>query len=286
MLKLTVATIAWAGAAYADTCGTPDTDSATCVCDGTTYDFSQIKPTDDNPYFSAPDQDSEYMYYFQMTNGGLPSDQGAMPYCTFSEGKEQGNAVGQGQIEGDACFPIGEVAQQSWEIDNSNGQAQTISITFAGGEEGRQTIIVATCDPTADNPTFQVKGEIRTLVYELDITTKYACGGSGPPSPPSPGPPSPGPPSPGPPSPGPSPAPGKQTSKPGKTGDILVILFFVGVIVYLVAGTAYQFKVKQATGSELIPNKEMWVSLWRLTKDGMTFTWAKIRRKEPTYATL
>ena len=71
-----------------------------------------------------------------MTNGGLPSDQGAMPYCTFSEGKEQGNAVGQGQIEGDACFPIGEVAQQSWEIDNSNG-AQTISITFAGGEEGR-----------------------------------------------------------------------------------------------------------------------------------------------------
>ena len=73
----------------------------------------------------------------QMTNGGLPSDQGAMPYCTFSEGKEQGNAVGQGQIEGDACFPIGEVAQQSWEIDNSNGAAQTISITFAGGEEGR-----------------------------------------------------------------------------------------------------------------------------------------------------
>ena len=49
-----------------DTCGTPDPDSATCVCDGTTYDFSQIKPTDNNPYFSAPDQDSEYMYYFQV----------------------------------------------------------------------------------------------------------------------------------------------------------------------------------------------------------------------------
>ena len=68
---------------------------------------------------------------------------------------------------------------------------------------GRQTVIVATCDPTADNPTFQVKGEIRTLVYELDITTKYACGGGGP-SPPSPGPPPPGPPSPGPPSPTPA----------------------------------------------------------------------------------
>jgi len=277
MLKLAVATIACAGAAYADTCSTPNTGSATCVCDGTTYDFSQIKPTDDNPYFSAPDQDSEYMYYFQMTNGGLPSDQGAMPYCTFSQGKEQGNSVGQGQIEGDACFPIGEVAQQSWEIDASAGQAQTISITFAGGEEGRQTIVVATCDPTADNPTFQVKGEIRTLVYELDITTKYACGGS-PSPPPSPGPSPPGPPSP--------PSPGKQTGGKSKTGDIITILFFVGVVVYLVAGAGYQFKVKQATGTDLIPNKDMWTNLWRLTKDGMTFTWAKIRRKEPTYATL
>ncbi len=77
-----------------------------------------------------------------MTNGGLPSDQGAMPYCTFSEGKEQGNAVGQGQIEGDACFPIGEVPQQSWEIDDSSG-AQTISIAFAGGEEGRAFAVIA-----------------------------------------------------------------------------------------------------------------------------------------------
>ena len=68
-----------------------------------------------------------------MINGGLPSGGGAMPYCTFPEGKAHGNAVVQRPIAGDACFPIGEVTQQSWEIDNSNG-AQTISITFAGGE--------------------------------------------------------------------------------------------------------------------------------------------------------
>ena len=57
---------AQASAAYTRTCNSPDTSAAMCVCDGTTYDFSQIQPTDDNPYFSAPDQDNEYMYYFQV----------------------------------------------------------------------------------------------------------------------------------------------------------------------------------------------------------------------------
>ena len=33
------------------------------------------------------------MYYFQMTGGGLPSDDGAMPYCTFGSGAANGNAV-------------------------------------------------------------------------------------------------------------------------------------------------------------------------------------------------
>ena len=30
---------------------------------------------------------------------------------------------------------------------------------------------MATCDPSADNPTFQVKGEIRTLVFVRNFTT-------------------------------------------------------------------------------------------------------------------
>lgn len=45
-----------------------------------------------------------------------------------------------------------------------------------------------------------------------------------------------------------------------------VCSFFVSVILYLAAGVAYQFKVKQATGSDLIPNREMWTGLWRLAK--------------------
>ena len=47
------------------------------------------------------------MFYFQMTGGGLPSDDGSMPYCTFAAGTNQGNSAGQGEITGDSCFPIG-----------------------------------------------------------------------------------------------------------------------------------------------------------------------------------
>ena len=61
---------------------------------GRRYDFSQIQPSDGNSYFSGPDANNEYMYYFQMTGGGLPADDGAMPYCTFGAGMANGNSVG------------------------------------------------------------------------------------------------------------------------------------------------------------------------------------------------
>merc|ERR1712127_1161725 len=180
---------------------------------------SQIQPSDGNSYFSGPDANNEYMFYFQMTGGGLPSDDGSMPYCTFGAGTNTGNAAGQGEITGDSCFPIGLVAQQSWGIDTTQNP-QVIQVTFSGGQEGRQTVLSVTCDPSADDPTFTVKGETRTLVYEVDVTSKFGCSGSpSPPSPPGPAPPSPSPPGPTPPSPpGPFPPPAPAPAKGGKGG--------------------------------------------------------------------
>ena len=196
-----------------DQCDSPDTDNAKGYCNGQEYDFSQIQPSDGNSYFSGPDANNEYMFYFQMTGGGLPSDDGSMPYCTFGAGTNTGNAAGQGEINGDSCFPLGLGAQQSWEIDTSQNP-QVIQVTFTGGQEGRETVLSVTCDPSADDPTFSVKGEnTRTLVYEVDITSKYACSGS--PSPPSPSPPSPSPPPPSPPPPSPSPPPPPPAPPPG-----------------------------------------------------------------------
>eukprot|EP00729_Bicosta_minor_P000334 gene334-30610_t len=155
-------------------CGAPDAERGTNTCNGNLYDFSQIQPSNGKAYFSGPDANNEHMLYFQMTGGGLPSDDSSMPYCTFGSGTNTGNAFGQGEIAGDSCFPIGLVAQQSWEIDTTK-PPQVIRVTFSGGQAGRQTVLSVTCDPAADDPTFAVKGETRTLVYEVGITSKFAC---------------------------------------------------------------------------------------------------------------
>eukprot|EP00729_Bicosta_minor_P007117 gene7117-931_t len=170
----------------ADRCDRPDTTLSKCTCNGQEYDFSNIQPSNGNSYFSGPDANNEYMFYFQMTGGGLPSDDGSMRYCTFGAGTNTGNAVGLGEIYGDSCFPIGLVAQQSWEIDTSTNR-QVITVTFSGGQDGRQTILSVMCDPSADIPRFTVKGETRTLVYEIFVISKYACAkGPSPPPPPPP----------------------------------------------------------------------------------------------------
>jgi hypothetical protein len=135
------------------------------------------------------------LYYFQMTGSGLPPSAGTAPRCTFIDGFNQGNAAGQYDITEEYCYSIGLVANQAWEIDTSKNP-QVISITFSGGQERRQTVVSVTCDPSADEPTFVAKGEMtRTLLYVIDITSKYAC--SQRPPPPAPAPPNPPAPNPG-----------------------------------------------------------------------------------------
>jgi hypothetical protein len=118
--------------------------------------------------------------------------------------------IGQGEITGDTCYSVGLVAQQAWEIDTSQNP-QVFTITFSGGQDGRQSILTVTCDPHGGDPVFTVKGETRTMVYEVDVTSKFACGGpipppSPPPPPPPPSPPNPPPSPPSPPNP-PTPSP-------------------------------------------------------------------------------
>lgn len=42
---------------------------------------THLAPCPPRRYFSIPDSTNDYMYYFQMVRGGLPSSDGAMPYC-------------------------------------------------------------------------------------------------------------------------------------------------------------------------------------------------------------
>ncbi len=46
--------------------------------------------------------------------------------------------IGQAELTGTACYPIGKLSQQTWAIKQNVGNTgQTIVITFVGGQAGR-----------------------------------------------------------------------------------------------------------------------------------------------------
>eukprot|EP00039_Didymoeca_costata_P013899 m.217903 g.217903 ORF g.217903 m.217903 type:complete len:298 (-) comp15894_c0_seq1:172-1065(-) len=270
-------------------CDTPDTDNAKCTCNGVEYDFSGVMPNDGNNFFSSPDGDNQWMYYFQMVEGGLPTDGGAMSYCNLDG--VSGYAGAQGSLTQDECYALGQVSQQEWTLDDSK-DPQEIAVHFTGGQgtedDARQFYNTFQCDPNNGDPTFTFDREDSGTYYMI-TTTYAACNPNPSPSPPSPNPPPPSPPSPNPspPSPGPSPPPrpgppppGPQKGNKGLTkGDTITIIVFVLLIMYVAAGMTYQYKVKQESGYGLIPNRDMWVELGSLIKDGCKFSWAKVTKK-------
>eukprot|EP00048_Salpingoeca_helianthica_P006783 m.102585 g.102585 ORF g.102585 m.102585 type:complete len:288 (+) comp14122_c2_seq1:35-898(+) len=269
------------GALAQSPCDTPDTGRATCKCNGVTYDFSQMKDAvTGNSLFQGPNGD--YNYFFEMVNNGLPS---SFTGCAFDPTQAIGNAGGQGTKDGQTCYPIGSVSEQTWTITAaSETNAQSINVIFSGGQEGRQTSLVVTCDPSTTG-VFTARGETApgSLIYEMDITSCAACvngcggGPSPPPPPPPPGPPGP----PGPPSPpGPPGSSSSSSSTSLDVGWILVIVLLCSLFVYFVGGMVFLKYKRQASGREMVPNVEFWSSLPGLIKDGFLFTVAKVRRTD------
>ena len=60
-------------------------------------------------------------------------------------------------------------------------------------------------------------------------------------------------------------------------GCIFLLVFFLGGFVYLVVFMAYNYKVKELRGRELLPHQEFWKSIPGLCKDGAIFLFQKIR---------
>ena len=55
-------------------------------------------------------------------------------------------------------------------------------------------------------------------------------------------------------------------------GSIILILLCVAIVVYLVAGAVFNWKVRGATfAKEMIPNNQFWFALPLLVKDGVLF---------------
>ena len=65
----------------------------------------------------------------------------------------------------------------------------------------------------------------------------------------------------------------------GGWGGPFLLVLFVCTVVYLVAGAAYQYKVKQVTrpSADLLIHKEHWLELAGLVTDGVRFCTAKLK---------
>lgn len=69
-------------------------------------------------------------------------------------------------------------------------------------------------------------------------------------------------------------------------GSVMLIIIFVSLSVYLIAGIAINIAVRQKTGAEIIPNWGFWKGCPSLIFDGFMFVINKIRGTPSTYSTL
>jgi hypothetical protein len=149
------------------------------------------------------------------------------------------------------------------------------SISAVYHELCRITKVYLVCDQTAEAPTFTADGDAaEQLTYVFHLTSKCACPGgcSDDPAPPNTDPTDPT---------SPTDKPGDDTAggvAPGIIGIVLINVSFIGVIAYFVTGAIVLNRKYGKTGPEMIPNKNFWVALPFLVKDGVVFTFGPIVR--------
>eukprot|EP00755_Sulcionema_specki_P009176 Sspe_Gene.625::Locus_208_Transcript_1_1_Confidence_1.000_Length_898::g.625::m.625 len=120
------------------------------------------------------------------------------------------------------------------------------------------------CEP-AEFPTTPVGDSLCTSEYPVQPTPVPTS----PPWTPTPG-------STGTPVPGGTPPPSKSGGGGISGGAIFLIIFFVGGAVFFAAGMAFQYKVNERRGVEMVPLLGFWKDLPFLVKDGAKFTAVKI----------
>jgi len=184
-----------------------------------------------------------------------PSQDGYMysynPCVGFAEGTCSSVSVCQFDSQFIGYYDIGTEESAAFSYDGLNVIAE-----YTSADGTRKTYVTLVCDPSATTPTIDVQGEKDTMHYFMTMTSSAACpfGGS---------------------------------SGVISAGSILLIVFFSLLIVYLVAGIAFNKIKTGATGKELIPNREKWTSLPSLVKDGCSFTIGLIcRRRRGEYGAM
>ncbi|XP_065845833.1 uncharacterized protein [Oscarella lobularis] len=115
---------------------------------------------------------------------------------------------------------------------------------YIGGEDGRTSRIELTC--STEDGSLVAFGETIELEYDFELKSIYACA---------------------------------QVPQPSalSPGSVLLLIFFVGFIVYFCVGMIVMRFGRHAEGREIVPNVLFWTQLPGLVKDGVLFIWHTIR---------
>eukprot|EP01091_Cochliopodium_minus_P003628 TRINITY_DN13613_c0_g1_i1.p1 TRINITY_DN13613_c0_g1~~TRINITY_DN13613_c0_g1_i1.p1 ORF type:complete len:237 (+),score=66.34 TRINITY_DN13613_c0_g1_i1:1-711(+) len=145
---------------------------------------------------------------------------------------------------------LGSISQASWAL--KEGEAV---LKFLGGDEGRNSEIRFLCAAGTGVGQYSFTNEDPVKEYNFAWSTQYACAGA---------------------------STGSSSSGSGgglSGGWVFVIIVVVVFSVYLIAGIIIK-KVKfDASGSDIIPNRDFWCGLPGLVKDGIMFIVNKTCRR-------
>ncbi|ESO96336.1 hypothetical protein LOTGIDRAFT_174858 [Lottia gigantea] len=177
------------------------------------------------------------------------------PCEPFTEGDCIDVSSCQISADGMAQYPIGDQSSAAFSYDGTDVQIFYSKFT----DVERQTFVTLKCDPSATTPTISAEGEQGAAQYYFTLTTNCACAGTCASSSPS------------------------NEDEGISTGTILCILLLVGGFLYIALGMAFMRTRRQASGAEMIPNRNFWTAIPGLIKDGFMFTIGKIRGKKPDY---
>jgi len=154
------------------------TGAAVVTCNNLEYDFSGLKPSEDVDYFTDTTTCSKHVYYWTVSEKGLPSEEGVLPNCTFPRESAEGNAAAQGDVPEYSCISLGVTTDRVWEMIPASATAdQTFRVTYYQGTNGTKTVVTIHCDQNAATPSFvKMKGidELKGMI-QFQIRSELAC---------------------------------------------------------------------------------------------------------------
>jgi hypothetical protein len=217
---------------------------------GTYFDISSLY-SNTIDYTTGDSQGRTYTYHVNpcgiVNNPTGKCATGEATFCQVGTGTSISNL-------GTCTLP--DAPPPTWSLYNGDPN-QGVVVTFANGDGGcggtKTGVVIYLCDRSHPGRGV-VNGtvvESPSCTYTMTINTASVCPGS---------------------------AGGGSPPKGGISGGwVFIIILLVSIVLYISLGCVYQRKKKGATGTESLPNIEFWRSFPGLVKDGLVFTWTKLR---------